>query len=260
MAWMAVGAIVCLQLPEVLRLDCQAHGSQRRLCHGLELTFDGISPLVRQGFDLSVGQHDLGASLYEHLRSALGEEDVATGGAVVPEHTHGLAVPAEFQDGLLLHALLPVLRESHSIFLRPLVLLVASLVERLVRTAELLDQDTDGSFSGLAISDELLLIIDQEPRLVAHAADLGQGLDGLVLPPIDVQLRHAAHRHVVVTFDIVVLQPVAVGESELHHAHLVGRQRSSLVGANDSRATQRLHGGQLADDGVSLGHLPCAQG
>ena len=28
---------------------------------------------------------------------------------------------------------------------------------RLVRTAELLDQDTDGSFGGLAISDELLL-------------------------------------------------------------------------------------------------------
>ena len=46
----------------------------------------------------------------------------------------------------------------------------------------------------------------------------------------------------------------------LHHGHFVLGQRAGLVGADDLRAAQGLHGGQAADDGVALGHIGHADG
>lgn len=44
------------------------------------------------------------------------------------------------------------------------------------------------------------------------------------------------------------------------HRHLVGGERSGLIGANDRGAAQGLHRGQAANDGVLLGHAARAQG
>ena len=41
----------------------------------------------------------------------------------------------------------------------------------------------------------------------------------------------------------------------LHHRHLVLGQSTGLVGADDLRAAQRLHGGEPPDDGVALTHV-----
>ena len=49
---------------------------------------------------------------------------------------------------------------------------------------------------------------------------------------------------------------------EIHlpaHRHLVGGEGSSLVGADDGGATERLDGRQRPDDGVLLGHAPGTQ-
>lgn len=43
------------------------------------------------------------------------------------------------------------------------------------------------------------------------------------------------------------------------HGHLIGRKRSSLVGADDRGAAQGLHRGQRAHNGVLLGHAACSQ-
>ena len=46
----------------------------------------------------------------------------------------------------------------------------------------------------------------------------------------------------------------------VHHGHLVLGQGAGLVRADDLGAAQGLHGGELADDGVALGHVGHADG
>ncbi len=50
-----------------------------------------------------------------------------------------------------------------------------------------------------------------------------------------------------------------VDNEELEHSHLVGGKRTSLVGANDRRAAERLDRRQTTHDSVLLGHATSAQ-
>mmetsp|Transcript_54036 Transcript_54036/g.126189 ORF Transcript_54036/g.126189 Transcript_54036/m.126189 type:complete len:247 (-) Transcript_54036:1340-2080(-) len=166
------GAIISLKLPQVLGFNGHAHSSQGGFGHCLQLAFDRASPLVRQGLNLPVRKHDLRASLDEHFGCALGKKDVASSRSVVPQDAHGFSVSAELEHSLLLHACLPILGESHGILLRPLFFLKASLVESLVRTPQLLHQDSNCCLCWLTVADELVLVIHQQSRLVAHATNL----------------------------------------------------------------------------------------
>ncbi len=95
-----------------------------------------------------------------------------------------------------------------------------------------------------------LVFFEPQPRRVRHKRRLG-GLarDGLV----GVQNGVAAQRH-------RLRQQLFVRARVLHDRHFILRQRTRFVAADDLRAAQSLHGGELANHGAALGHIRHADG
>mmetsp|Transcript_11699 Transcript_11699/g.20719 ORF Transcript_11699/g.20719 Transcript_11699/m.20719 type:complete len:292 (+) Transcript_11699:1487-2362(+) len=252
-------SVIGFQLSKVGRLHSHGNVSQRTLGKTLNLTVNGLPPCIREGFNLAIWQHDLRASLDEHFRSALGIQDIFSRGLITPQDTHRLAVTVELKNCSLHHVGGPIVCESHGILLRSLLFLKASLVELGVRAAQLLRQDSDGCFCRLAISDELLLIVNQQARLVTHAASLRQVDDGFVLCPVDGQALHCTDRRIVVTLHVVGFHAASLRHGQFHDAHFVGCESASFVRANDSCAAQCLHRGQFSDNRIALGHLTSSE-
>lgn len=74
---------------------------------------------------------------------------------------------------------------------------------------------------------------------------------------------HCADRLIGAARDLELVEgdTVAAGvvhNEHLRHRHLVGRQRASLVGADDRRAAERLDRWQRAHNSVLLRHTACA--
>mmetsp|Transcript_31498 Transcript_31498/g.100343 ORF Transcript_31498/g.100343 Transcript_31498/m.100343 type:complete len:747 (+) Transcript_31498:177-2417(+) len=230
--------------------------------HLLHLDLDGLLAGGGEGLDAAARQHDRCAPLEDAFGRALDVEGVGAGVVGVrAQDAHGLALAGELQGGMLGAGLCPEVVESHGILGGPLCRLVAIVVHRLVGASELLHEHHDGGLGGLALPHVAALdAVEAETGLVAHRPTLREGLEALIGRPFVLQVLDGAHGGVGDTGNLVHLQGGGGRrQNELLDAHLVGRQGAGLVRADHGGAAQGLDGGQLAHDGVALGHLPGAQ-
>lgn len=226
-----------------------------------DLVVDGSGHGHLLGTDAHVAaavQDTLGSALAEHLGS-VAEASALERNAV---RGHGFPVAREFKGELLLPLGVHILADDDGG-----VAAVQAGLAQVVRVQLLAEGDERGLGGFTDLLEGLLVLVEIDGGVVAHHADGGHLVQGLVVAGADLPAVHGDLADGLVggsrDLEFVEQRSTVLGkfvqDEHAANGHLVGGESTGLVGADDRGATKGFDGGQRADDGVLLGHAAGAE-